>query len=106
MMQFSTALGSAIRQIRSEKGMTLRDLSAKSHISLGYLSEVERGSKDASSQVIDCVARGFGIQTYELISRASNEMWMEQQVNTIAELSRSELDIERMFIPRRESLVH
>jgi transcriptional regulator with XRE-family HTH domain len=98
MMQFGTAFGHAVRKIRSERGMTLRDLSAKSHISLGYLSEVERGSKDASSQVIDCIARGLGISNHELISLASQEMWLEEEVRKISAMEVSDLDIRKVFV--------
>lgn len=73
-MNLATAIGDSIRTARMEKSMTLRDLSAKSHISLGYLSEVERGTKEVSSVVLDCVAQGLGLPLYEIIEEASRKM--------------------------------
>jgi hypothetical protein len=46
------ALGSVLRQLRLQQGLTLREISASSGVSLGYLSEVERGHKEASSELL------------------------------------------------------
>jgi len=73
-MNLATALGDTIRSARMEKGMTLRDLSVKSYISLGYLSEVERGTKDVSSSLLDCVALGLDIPLYKIVEEASLKM--------------------------------
>jgi transcriptional regulator with XRE-family HTH domain len=54
-----------------EKGMTLRDLSVKSHTSLGYLSEVERGSKEVSSTVLDSIAQGLEVPLSKIVEDAS-----------------------------------
>nr|WP_249288077.1 helix-turn-helix transcriptional regulator [Mobiluncus curtisii] len=45
-------LGEVLRQLRQTRGLTLRDVSAKARVSLGYLSEVERGQKEASSELL------------------------------------------------------
>ena len=45
-------LGEILRQLRQTRGLTLRDVSAKARVSLGYLSEVERGQKEASSELL------------------------------------------------------
>jgi transcriptional regulator with XRE-family HTH domain len=82
-MQLNTALGDAIRTARLEKGMTLRDLSAKSYISLGYLSEIERGTKDVSSVVLECVAQGLEVPLYVLVSKASVQMMLSADFNEI-----------------------
>lgn len=82
-MQLNIAIGDAIRTTRMEKGMTLRDLSAKSYISLGYLSEIERGTKDVSSAVLDCVARGLETPLYVLVSKASYQMMISEEFSKI-----------------------
>jgi transcriptional regulator with XRE-family HTH domain len=89
-MQLNIAIGDAIRTARMEKGMTLRDLSAKSHISLGYLSEVERGTKDVSSVVLECVSRGLETPLYVLVSKASYQMMLAEEFNTIERTVSSE----------------
>jgi transcriptional regulator with XRE-family HTH domain len=89
-MQLNIAIGDAIRTARMEKGMTLRDLSAKSHISLGYLSEVERGTKDVSSVVLECVSRGLETPLYVLVSKASYQMMLAEEFNAIERTVSSE----------------
>ena len=39
-----------LRELRTDQGRTLREVSAAANVSLGYLSEVERGAKEASSE--------------------------------------------------------
>ena len=45
-------LGAELRRVRLLQGRTLRDVSASASVSLGYLSEVERGEKEASSEML------------------------------------------------------
>ena len=45
-------LGEVLRDLRQNRGLTLRDVSARARVSLGYLSEVERGQKEASSELL------------------------------------------------------
>lgn len=82
-MNLATAIGDSIRTARMEKGMTLRDLSAKSHISLGYLSEVERGTKEVSSVVLDCVAQGLSLPLSKIVSEASRKLRDSEEFNFI-----------------------
>jgi transcriptional regulator with XRE-family HTH domain len=51
-------IGGELRRRRVSQGRTLRDVSAAARVSLGYLSEVERGQKEASSELLAaiCVA--------------------------------------------------
>ena len=56
-------IGAALRRARIEQGQTLRQLSREASVSLGYLSEIERGQKEASSELLAaiCQALNFGI---------------------------------------------
>jgi transcriptional regulator with XRE-family HTH domain len=49
---YREALGQALRQRRHDLGLTLRAAAAASHMSLGYLSEVERGAKEPASEMV------------------------------------------------------
>lgn len=69
-MTLRVALGDVVRELRTERGWTLRKLSSKSSISLGYLSEVERGIKEMSSEVIQSVADGLGVPLAEIVVEA------------------------------------
>jgi transcriptional regulator with XRE-family HTH domain len=70
-MLFREALGIALRNLRIQKGLTLRQTSARSFMALGYLSEVERGQKEASSEFIERLAATLGISTTMLIVEAA-----------------------------------
>lgn len=48
-------LGEVLRQVRQNQGKTLREVSADARVSLGYLSEVERGQKEASSELLAAI---------------------------------------------------
>ncbi len=73
-MKFRQALGEVIREQRLAKEMTLRDVSRNGYVSLGHLSDVERGAKEASSDLIGSIANGLGVETYELIIKAGYRM--------------------------------
>ena len=47
--------------------MTLRKMSERQHISLGFLSEIETGKKDPSSQILEVIAQGLSLTTAQLL---------------------------------------
>ncbi len=49
-------IGDVLRDFRLQKGHTLRQVASKASVALGYLSEVERGQKEASSEILASVA--------------------------------------------------
>lgn len=59
-------LGERLRQMRHEQGQKLADTAARAGISPQYLSEMERGRKDASSEMIAAVAGALGTSMTEL----------------------------------------
>jgi transcriptional regulator with XRE-family HTH domain len=73
-MLFREALGHSIREERTEQLLTLRSLSQRATIALGYLSELERGQKEASSEIVATIAAGLGMPTWELVLRAAHLM--------------------------------
>ncbi len=52
-------LGDVLRDFRLQKGRTLRQVAGKASVALGYLSEVERGQKEASSEILASVAEAL-----------------------------------------------
>ncbi len=53
-------IGDVLRQVRLSQGRTLREVSDDARVSLGYLSEVERGRKEASSELLSAICGGSG----------------------------------------------
>ena len=66
MALYRHALGYVIRTERLQKGMTMRDVSQLAPMALGYLSEVERGQKDISSELLDAVASALNVSIAKL----------------------------------------
>lgn len=61
------AIGLVLRDLRSRDHKTLREVSEKAGVSLGYLSEVERGQKEASSELLSSIAEALGVSTAQLL---------------------------------------
>jgi transcriptional regulator with XRE-family HTH domain len=55
MVLLRQLLGDVLRRLRIRQGRTLREVSASARVSLGYLSEVERGRKEASSELLAAI---------------------------------------------------
>lgn len=61
------AIGRVLRDLRSRDHKTLREVSEKAGVSLGYLSEVERGQKEASSELLSSISRALGVSTAQML---------------------------------------
>jgi transcriptional regulator with XRE-family HTH domain len=61
------AVGDALRRRRQAQGRTLREVAAAAGVSLTYLSEVERGRKEASSEVLEAVCSALDLVLAELL---------------------------------------
>jgi transcriptional regulator with XRE-family HTH domain len=77
-MKLRQAFGEVIRETRLERKMTLRDLALESSVALGYLSEIERGQKEASSEIIDSVASGLGMSLSELVVQTGYRIMLNE----------------------------
>jgi len=62
------AVGSSLRAARTKQSRTLRDVAREARVSLGYLSEVERGQKEASSELLNAICDALGLQLSALMS--------------------------------------
>ena len=60
-------VGQTLRELRLQSGKTLRDVSGAARVSLGYLSEVERGQKEASSELLNAISGALDVQLSELM---------------------------------------
>jgi transcriptional regulator with XRE-family HTH domain len=65
-------LGDALRRLRIRQGRTLREVSAAARVSLGYLSEVERGQKEASSELLASICGALGAPMSQLLREVSD----------------------------------
>jgi transcriptional regulator with XRE-family HTH domain len=69
-----TLLGEALRTTRLRQERTLREVSSAARVSLGYLSEVERGQKEASSELLASICRALGVRLSDVLREVSESL--------------------------------
>ncbi|WP_018178748.1 helix-turn-helix domain-containing protein [Jongsikchunia kroppenstedtii] len=67
-------LGETLRSVRQRQGRTLKEVSTDAGVSMTYLSEVERGQKEASSEVIAAITRALGGSLIDLLAEMSGQL--------------------------------
>ncbi|MFB8383940.1 helix-turn-helix domain-containing protein [Streptomyces rubiginosohelvolus] len=67
-------VGEVLRRERRAQGRTLKDVSEASRISMAYLSEVERGRKEASSEVLAAAAQALGLSLADVLALAGERL--------------------------------
>ena len=73
-MLLREAIGSGLREVRTARRRTLRDISRAARVSLGYLSEVERGRKEPSSELLAAICEALGVSVPDLLTTVAAEM--------------------------------
>ena len=74
MVVLRSLLGEALRETRLRQKRTLKEVSQSARVSLGYLSEVERGQKEASSELLASICHALGIRLSDVLRRVSDEL--------------------------------
>lgn len=67
-------LGDVLRDVRLQKGRTLRQVAARASVALGYLSEIERGQKEASSEILASVADALDTPVSVILREVGDRM--------------------------------
>jgi transcriptional regulator with XRE-family HTH domain len=86
-------IGDALRARRQAQQRTLREVSTAANVSLGYLSEIERGQKEASSELLSSICDALGAQLSDVLREVSDTMALAEQVSD-------------MMVPADETPVH
>lgn len=68
------SVGEVLRQARTAQGRTLREVSDSARVSLGYLSEVERGRKEASSELLNAICAALQIPLSRVLFDAGTRL--------------------------------
>ena len=71
MVLMRRELGDVLREERRAQKRSLRDVSASAAVSLGYLSEIERGEKEASSELLGAICEALGLPLSALLRELS-----------------------------------
>lgn len=74
MVLMRHVIGEELRRRRNEQSRTLRDVSRDAQVSLGYLSELERGQKEASSELLAAVCRSLDTPLSSFLAGVSTEV--------------------------------
>ena len=97
-------IGDVLRRARTEQGRTLREVSDTARVSLGYLSEVERGRKEASSELLSAICGALDVPLSRVLSDAGEELARVEHA-AIARVSATNIDATtKVVIPQVVSM--
>ena len=80
MILVREAVGLTLRAARTSQGRTLRDVARQARVSLGYLSEVERGQKEASSELLNAICVALGLSLSGVFSDVAAELMLRETI--------------------------
>src|ERR687884_21492 len=83
MVLLRRVIGDALRGRRQGQQRTLREVSTAANVSLGYLSEIERGQKEASSELLASICDALGAQLSDVLREVSDTMALAEQLESI-----------------------
>ena len=81
MVLLRQLLGDVLRRLRMRQGRTLREVSASARVSLGYLSEVERGRKEASSELLAAICAALDTPLSQVFREVSDNFALAELQN-------------------------
>jgi transcriptional regulator with XRE-family HTH domain len=84
MILLRRLLGDVLRRQRQRQGRTLREVSSSARVSLGYLSEVERGQKEASSELLSAICDALDVPMSEVMREVSDDLSLAELAESAA----------------------
>lgn len=97
-------IGDVLRRARTSQGRTLREVSDTARVSLGYLSEVERGRKEPSSELLSAICDALEVQLSDVLLDAGAEL-ARQELATAPATAPANIDpATKVVIPPAVSL--
>ncbi len=77
-------IGDVLRDARTSQRRTLREVSDSARVSLGYLSEIERGRKEASSELLNAICGALEVPLSRVLSSAGEKLAGEERIASLA----------------------
>lgn len=97
-------IGDVLRRARTSQGRTLREVSDAARVSLGYLSEVERGRKEASSELLSAICTALDVPMSRVLTDAGERLGHEERAASV-EQAKPRIDAAtKVVIPHTVSL--
>ena len=84
-------IGEVLRDFRQQKGRTLRQVASRASVALGYLSEVERGQKEASSEILASVAEALDVPISIIMREVGDRISVLEGLQTFPDVVPDEL---------------
>ena len=84
-------IGEVLRGVRQHQGRTLREVSSQARVSLGYLSEVERGQKEASSEILASVAEALDVPISTIMREVGDRLSVLEGLQSFPDVVPDEL---------------
>ncbi|MGZ0711187.1 helix-turn-helix domain-containing protein (plasmid) [Coraliomargarita sp. W4R53] len=84
-------IGEVLRDFRQQKGRTLRQVASRASVALGYLSEVERGQKEASSEILASVAEALDVPISIIMREVGDRLSVMEGLQTFPDVVPDEL---------------
>lgn len=81
-------IGDVLRDARLTQGKTLRDISSGARVSLGYLSEVERGQKEASSELLASICEALDVPMSTVLREVSDRFATAESIDSVEVMPR------------------
>ena len=86
MVLMRTHIGHSLHGVRISQGRTLREVAKVARVSLGYLSEVERGQKEASSELLNSICAALNISLSTVLAEVATDIkLLESPVLTVVD---------------------
>ena len=82
-MLLRQVIGRVLRRLRQDQGRTLQDVARAAGLSTAYLSELERGRKEPSSEMLASICRALGVALEELLAQAMQELTRSRPMATV-----------------------
>ena len=92
MVLFRRLLGDVLRDKRTQRGLTLREVSAEARVSLGYISEIERGQKEASSELLASLCDALEVPLSDVLREVSDAVAVEEAALALTSAGLTSLD--------------
>ena len=83
MVLLRRVIGDALRARRQGQHRTLREVSTAANVSLGYLSEIERGQKEASSELLAAICDALGARLSEVLGEVSDTLLLAEEMEGV-----------------------
>jgi transcriptional regulator with XRE-family HTH domain len=83
MVLLRRVIGDALRARRQGQHRTLREVSTAANVSLGYLSEIGRGQKEASSELLAAICEALGARLSELLREVGDTLALAEQMEGV-----------------------